>query len=316
MQYVLRKKEDQELIVALDYPDNYIVAEGLASRDTIARQPGFCFRFGQEWFDHILINRGCYEVSAPVKVIGGFESPMIELQYMLQGSVQTRMGRYYNTLQSGHHAILDAGTNPIEYIYPKGNEKLSVLEIQLTRSYFTRLAGSVGLPDIFNSIGPQLPITPAMQLTIRDMLHCDKKAALRRIYLESRILDLLMLQLEQASSALCKTVCSLPSHDIEKIHYAREILEQHISTPCSLIDLAHKAGINEFKLKKGFRELFGTTVFGYLHQKRMQDAKRMLLDLKMDITEVAMYCGFEHNKNFAAAFRKFWGYTPAQLMKK
>ena len=61
-----------------------------------------------------------------------------------------------------------------------------------------------------------------------------------------------------------------------RIHQAKDILIRQIDNPPSLLSLARQVGINDFKLKQGFRQVFGTTVFGYLHSHRMERAAQLL----------------------------------------
>jgi AraC-like DNA-binding protein len=72
-------------------------------------------------------------------------------------------------------------------------------------------------------------------------------------------------------------------------------------------------GLNDFKLKKGFKELFGTTVFSYLNELKMDYAKRLILDEKKTIYEVAMTLGYSEPHHFYAAFKRRFGYSPGEL---
>ncbi|MEO8398573.1 MAG: AraC family transcriptional regulator [Ignavibacteriaceae bacterium] len=66
----------------------------------------------------------------------------------------------------------------------------------------------------------------------------------------------------------------------------------------TLLDLSRKVGLNDFKLKKGFRELLGTTVFSYLNELKMDYAKQLLLDKKKTIYETSMVMGFSEPHHF------------------
>ena len=81
----------------------------------------------------------------------------------------------------------------------------------------------------------------------------------------------------------------------------------------SLIDLAHQVGTNEFTLKKGFKELFGTTVFAFWNDIKMEQARNLLLEQNINITEIAHIMGYKNQRNFSAAFKKKYGIVPSQL---
>ncbi|WP_256441273.1 helix-turn-helix transcriptional regulator [Chitinophaga sp. HK235] len=70
---------------------------------------------------------------------------------------------------------------------------------------------------------------------------------------------------------------------------------------------------NDFKLKKGFKEMFGNTVFGYMNQVRMEKAKLLLLEGKNSIADISFTVGYKNPQHFTAAFKKHFGYLPSEL---
>ena len=92
-------------------------------------------------------------------------------------------------------------------------------------------------------------------------------------------------------------------------------MDLHYDESFSITGLARMAGINHLKLKNGFKDLFHHTVFGYLGEVRMQEAKRLLLDEKMDIHEVAEMMGYKYPHHFTAAFKKKFGVAPRDLKR-
>lgn len=108
--------------------------------------------------------------------------------------------------------------------------------------------------------------TSVMDAILQQILNCPHQGLIKRAYLESKAIELMALVLEQEvaiQQGETKKV-SLKPEQIERIHYAKEILLQDLGNPPSLEELARQAGLNEFILKKGFRNCFGTTVFGEL----------------------------------------------------
>jgi AraC-like DNA-binding protein len=101
--------------------------------------------------------------------------------------------------------------------------------------------------------------------------------------------------------------------ELDRIHQAKEILLQDIENPPSLLELAHRVGLNDYKLKSLFRQVFGTTVFGYLHQQRMQRAHHLLQTSDLTVTEVANLVGYTSLSAFSTAFKKFYRISPSHL---
>lgn len=157
-----------------------------------------------------------------------------------------------------------------------------------------------------------MPITPDMHMIIQEIMDCQKAGMYKRMFLESKVIELLMLQMEQIAQHDCEVFCSLRKKDYEKIHYAKEIVLARMDNPCSLVDLAKLAGTNQFTLKKGFKELFGVSVFGMISDLKMEKAKQLLLDKEQSITEVSEAVGYKNATHFTTAFKRKFGVTPGK----
>jgi AraC family transcriptional regulator, transcriptional activator of the genes for pyochelin and ferripyochelin receptors len=161
-------------------------------------------------------------------------------------------------------------------------------------------------------------ITPEMQLPLEQIINCPFQGISKYIYLEGKCLELIALKLEQLAQnekPIAKSVV-LKKDDIERIHAAKVILIKNINNPPSLIELAHQVGLNDYKLKIGFHQVFGTTVFGYLHQHRMEFSRQLLLERQMSIKEIARAVGYANHGCFSAAFRKRFGVNPKDYRLK
>lgn len=163
-------------------------------------------------------------------------------------------------------------------------------------------------------------ITPAMRSVLDQILDCPFMGTTRQVYLESKCLELIALKLEQVKAGdryIRSPLCSLNPDDIDRLYLAREIIKEHSDNPPSLMQLARQVGLNDFKLKLGFRQIFGITVFGYIHRYRMETARQLLSDRRMNVREVAQTVGYANQSRFAAAFRKQFGINPkAYLLSK
>lgn len=99
--------------------------------------------------------------------------------------------------------------------------------------------------------------------------------------------------------------------DIEKLHEIRNLLLEHPGTIVSLKKLAHHVGMNEFKLKRGFKKLFGIPVYGFFLEERMKKAKGLLTGGNLPVSEIASLIGYKNVSSFSAAFKKRFGYPPS-----
>ncbi|WP_082803833.1 MULTISPECIES: helix-turn-helix transcriptional regulator [unclassified Anabaena] len=154
--------------------------------------------------------------------------------------------------------------------------------------------------------------TPEMRVALEQIINCPFRGLTKKIYLESKCLELIALKLEQLAKKEnngTKTT-NFKKDDIDRIHYAKEILTNNLDNPPSLLELARQVGLNDYKLKLGFRQVFGTTAFTYLHQQRMEKARQLLLEGQMNVKEVARAVGYANQSRFATAFRKQFGSNP------
>lgn len=160
-------------------------------------------------------------------------------------------------------------------------------------------------------------ITPPMQLVLQQMLDCPYQGVMKQMYLESKSIEVLVLWLDQARS--CdrppQPTTQLRSRDLALIHQAKDILLQHIDNPPSLMTLARQVGLNDCTLKRGFRQVFGTTVFGYLHHHRMEQARSLLLENQHSIMAIAQTVGYTNLSAFSTAFRKKYGVSPRVMQR-
>jgi len=135
------------------------------------------------------------------------------------------------------------------------------------------------------------------------------------MYLEGKVWELMALQLAQITeNGEQQNQYFLRSADRDRLERARQILGDRLNNPPSLKDLAKQIGLNECTLKRGFRQLFGTTVFGYLYQQRMEYAKQLLQQRELNVSQVAKKVGYASQSRFATAFRKKFGINPKVFM--
>ena len=95
---------------------------------------------------------------------------------------------------------------------------------------------------------------------------------------------------------------------------AREILLEQIGEPITIRQLSRRVAMNECYLKKGFKELFGTTIFEFYQNQRMEHAKYLLYEKGLTVTEVSSMLGYSSISHFSTAFKKQTGLKPCELL--
>ena len=106
---------------------------------------------------------------------------------------------------------------------------------------------------------------------------------------------------------------SLSSLELERIHRAKEILTDRLEDPPTLAELSKLIGTNEFKLKSGFKEVFGTSPYAYHLQHKLELARSYILDTDLTIAEISYRVGYSDPAHFTNAFRKQFDIRPSDL---
>jgi AraC-like DNA-binding protein len=277
------------------------------------------------YFDGIRIGYGNIELSKNTIVHFDADFENVEMHFALCGNTITKGNEIENEILFGCNQHNIIYSNSI-----KGSSEWSsctamkIFEVNLYPKFFNKYAKfENGLLTQFSKkiekkelsvLAPHnLKITPQMHQIIIEIIACKRVGIFKKMLIEAKVIELLLLQLEQVAEHDCNVFCNLSKNDVERMHAVKELLLKNIDKPCTLIDLAHQVGTNDFKLKKGFKELFGTTVFGYWNDLKMQQAKSLLMDQGLTIAEVSERIGYKNPQHFSTAFKKYFGKSPSQL---
>lgn len=157
-------------------------------------------------------------------------------------------------------------------------------------------------------------ITPEISAILQRLDQTSNNGFCDQLLLESKVIELLALQISQFEALqTTEQPISLKKEEMDKMLEARKILITHNGEQLSLRSLAHLVGTNEFNLKRNFKIAFGTTVYGYLNQYKMEQAKTMLIEKDLTISEVSSKMGYKYATHFSNAFKKYFGYLPNKL---
>ncbi|WP_416439291.1 helix-turn-helix domain-containing protein [Phnomibacter sp. MR] len=164
-----------------------------------------------------------------------------------------------------------------------------------------------------------IPLCNKNRMILASLFNHKYSGALENIYLNSQIQFLLVYSMD----------CLFGEGDRDKVYQckfledergrnaisqAREILLQHIGDPITIKELARKVATNECYLKKGFKEMFGTTIFDFYQSQRMEHAKYLLYDKGLSVTDVSALLGYSSISHFSTAFKKHTGIKPCDLL--
>jgi AraC family transcriptional regulator len=163
-----------------------------------------------------------------------------------------------------------------------------------------------------------LPICGKIRGSLEAILNNEYTDTLENIFVNAQTQILLLYSMDclmgekGEGPAGCKFLSN--EADREKIARAREVLIQHIGDPITIRELSRKVAINECYLKKGFKEMFGTTIFDFYQNQRMEHARFLLYEKGLSVSEVSLLLGYSSISHFSTAFKKHTGLKPCELL--
>ncbi|WP_238535455.1 AraC family transcriptional regulator [Paenibacillus dendritiformis] len=249
---------------------------------------------------------------------------LFELSYCVSGEIYCEWG--------GKDSLTEKQTGNVLYLEDievyeekKAGHRHQLLEIRLSPDELFRYAGDTAEKQKMETWLrrhrgriDRYPDSPAIRKCVLDLLQCTYQGTMKRLYMESKAMEFIALFGEADGLDVTggPRQRSLSRDDIIKLREARQLVLDHCEQPLSIRQLARQSGLNEFKLKTGFRELFGMTVFELVRKERMEKALRYMEADRMNVSEAAVAVGYSNASNFTAAFRKHYGCNPSEYRKR
>lgn len=225
---------------------------------------------------------------------------------------------YTDMLPGRHHHCYVPAT---EYEWMMSGS-VRFVDIKLERDYFTGLLSdaepwSAQLREKLlrkeMTQSRQGMLCPGIQNIMQDILYTPLGGYLKRIFIEAKVLELIALQLHHSRSESAPATGTLKKKDREIFAAIHEYLTVHFREEQSLQRLSKMFGLNEFILKKGFKSLYGKTIFDYLFELKMNHARHLLLEEGKMVCEVSREVGYRNPNHFSTAFKKQFGFNPVLL---
>jgi AraC-like DNA-binding protein len=204
-----------------------------------------------------------------------------------------------------------AGTAVTIYCRPDFIARAFGPELNILPTCIQRYMLSVAPELIFDTV----PLGPTMARILKEIVRIPYCGVLRRVFLEAKAMELLSLLINEFNQRDRTTAIDirLGDQDLVRLDRVRGILESHISDPLTIEQLARHVGLNRRKLKSGFKQTYGMTIFEYGHNHRMEVAWTLLSNNRKSIAQVAEAVGYEYASNFCSSFKRRFGISPKMV---
>ena len=157
-----------------------------------------------------------------------------------------------------------------------------------------------------------VPMTGSIMRAVVDIIATPYLGRLRHTYVKAKAYELLcdvihgLTHRDETSDSDLR----LSWRDRRQLDQAREIIRKDCVHVPTIAALARQLGLNQRKLKMGFKQLFGTPIFQYTQNLRLEKALQLLHTGDYSIREVADAVGYSYSKNFTTAFKRRYGVSP------
>ncbi|UOK43243.1 MULTISPECIES: helix-turn-helix transcriptional regulator [Flavobacterium] len=158
-------------------------------------------------------------------------------------------------------------------------------------------------------------ISPSMAIVLNQMFHYSLNPSIKNMYYKGKGYELLSLffnRNEDPDAEQCPFL--IDEENVLRLKKAKEIIIANMGEPPGLQELADQVGLNLKKLKMGFKQIYGDTVYGFLFDYKMEYARRLLDSGSYNVNEVGLKIGYSTASHFIAGFKKKYGTTPKKYL--
>lgn len=248
---------------------------------------------------------------------------VIQFHFCLKGQTNFTFneGRYTFQVQEDHSMLLynPLKALPIDVELAPNTWMVSILiSIAKFHSLFSPDADHISFLSPENSSRKyydNLPFSSSIAVVLSQILQAKVHDSMKSLYFKGKVYELLSLYFNKSEDPSVEQCPFLVDEEnVQKIRQAKAIILERMTDPPSLEQLAVEIGLSLKKLKEGFKQLYGDTVFAYLLDHKMEEARRMLDSQKYNVNEVGFKLGYSTASHFIAAFKKKYGTTPKKYL--
>jgi AraC-like DNA-binding protein len=158
-------------------------------------------------------------------------------------------------------------------------------------------------------------ISPSMAIVLNQLINYSLNSSIKQLYFKAKAYELLSLYFNRSEDANVEQCPFLVDEaNVIKIRKAKDIIVSRMAEPPTLQELADEIGLNIKKLKEGFKQIYGDSVFSFLFDYKMEVARKLLESGNNNVNEVGLKVGYSTSSHFIAAFKKKYGTTPKKYV--
>lgn len=247
----------------------------------------------------------------------------LQFHFCVEGSMhlQYNDGRYQMPLQEERSLILynPQVELPIDILLQPNSAVVSLLlPIEILHAFFSKEAHFIAFLNEENrdkKYYKEHPISPQVITVLKQILDRNLHPVVAELYYQAKALELLSLYFNTPQDIdLEQCPFLVDEKNVAKIRMAKEIIIDKMTDPPTLQELADKIQLPLNRLKEGFKQVYGDTVYGFLFEYKMEHARQLLAGGSLNVNEVGQELGYSAASHFIAAFKRKYGTTPKKYV--
>ncbi|WP_339711276.1 AraC family transcriptional regulator [uncultured Kriegella sp.] len=280
-------------------------------------------------FDEVLLEDGFYvlkiqnDASDFQKVTRQIDSTFIQFHFCLKGRAKFifNEGRYALDV-SEENSLLLYNTQmdlPMNLELAPNSWMVSIImTIRKFHSLFSKEADFIPFLVEGNKekkYYAQEGVSPGIAVILSQMMNYNLHPSIKQLYIKGKVYELISLYFNKSADADAEQCPFLVDEDnVKRIRKAKEIIISRMSEPPSLAELAQEIGLSLKKLKEGFKQIYGDSVYSFLFDYKMEHARKLLESGQHNVNEVGLRVGYSTSSHFISAFKKKYGTTPKKYV--
>ena len=161
----------------------------------------------------------------------------------------------------------------------------------------------------------QEPVSPAIAVVLSQIINYNLHPTIKNLYIKGKIYELISLYFNKNTDADVEQCPFLVDEDnVKRIRKAKEIIIANMAEPPTLTELSKEIGLSLKRLKEGFKQIYGDSVYSFLFDYKMEYARRLLEAGQYNVNEIGLKIGYSTSSHFIAAFKKKYGTTPKKYV--
>ncbi len=241
------------------------------------------------------------------------KNKQLQIRIIIQGKLE-KLDQISNKkiVYNENEISVEYKENVKESLLSKQGEHVKYICITLNEEYINK---NNYISDFFKKDFNKKFYEPNLKNRFIELFSREYNSGFDKIYLKNRTMEVINSIIEELHKDELKSN-TLDNEDIKRVQKAKIIIDENFQENITIPILSKKIALNQTKLKKLFKELFGKTIHEYLKDLRLEKSFEYLKSNKYSIKEVALMSGYTNQGSFSYAFSNRYNCLPKDIQKK